>query len=316
MSIKPKTKYLFIHKNIIIMNATHDVRRLQLVILRVGVAIAILCKIMVEFNDLEFLFTTRGIVPEVLINGLRSPFTLSLPAMVEFFHITNEPAFLKGLFLIYFCAAQLLFLGLFTRWSAAICFIIHLLLFNGYNLVTFGFDGFLFSLLFYNLIFPVGKVLSLDAYFFKFARKPINEQYLNLCIRLLQFHLCVVYLTAGIAKLKGHEWIAGTAVWSAINQPQFFTPFTGWIKSLASIPFIFLIWCWSTLIAEIGFPFFIWIKHYRIGQFALLSILLMHVFIGLAMGLQLFAWIMIVFDLAAFAGILPPAFSSKAIPQK
>ena len=55
---------------------------------------------------------------------------------------------------------------------------------------------------------------------------------------------------------------------------------------------------WICLI-EVGYPFFIWIKKTRL--FWLVCILAMHAAIGLAMGMYLFALVMIVLNLAAFS---------------
>jgi hypothetical protein len=55
---------------------------------------------------------------------------------------------------------------------------------------------------------------------------------------------------------------------------------------------------------ETGYPVFIWLKQTR--RFWLAGILLMHLLIGLTMGLYLFALIMIVLNLAAFGSDLFP----------
>ena len=56
---------------------------------------------------------------------------------------------------------------------------------------------------------------------------------------------------------------------------------------------------------EIGYPFLIW--HRRLRRPWLIAILLMHAGVGIAMGMYLFASVMIVLNLAAFGpGILWP----------
>src|SRR6266540_1476443 len=54
----------------------------------------------------------------------------------------------------------------------------------------------------------------------------------------------------------------------------------------------------SICLIELGYPFFIWLRKTRL--FWLICILAMHVAIGLAMGMYLFALVMIVLNLAAF----------------
>jgi hypothetical protein len=56
-------------------------------------------------------------------------------------------------------------------------------------------------------------------------------------------------------------------------------------------------------LSEIGYPFLIW--HRRLRRPWLIAILLMHAGVGIAMGMYLFASVMIVLNLAAFGpGIL------------
>lgn len=134
--------------------------------------------------------------------------------------------------------------------------------------------------------------------------QTIAPDRLNLYLRVLQLHLCVVYFTAGFSKLGGQEWMNGTAIWQAINQPQFYTGLTPFVKSLASYPWGSATLTWGTLAIELFFPLLIWIRWGKMQAIFLIGVILMHVFIGAVMGLQLFAWVMIVFDLSAFGGLL------------
>lgn len=276
---------------------------IQLAVLRIGVAITILAKIWVEFDQLEMLFSQHGIIQDVLTKPLDISYVISLPKVIDFFGIQNEHLFLSSLYAVFGIGACFLLFGFQTKISAFICLLIHLMVFNGYNLLAFGFDGFLFTLLFYTLIFPVEKVFSLDRLMGR-TDPFIAPDQLNFYLRILQIHLCIVYFTAGFSKLGGQEWMNGTAIWKAINQPQFYTGLTPFIKSLASYPWVSAALTGGTLAIELFFPLLIWIRWRKMQAILLLGILLMHVFIGAVMGLQMFAWIMIVFDLSAFGGIL------------
>ena len=55
----------------------------------------------------------------------------------------------------------------------------------------------------------------------------------------------------------------------------------------------------SVWVLEIGYPIFIWLRKTRLIWF--LAIIVMHVAIGLTMGLYLFAFVMIVLNFAALA---------------
>lgn len=284
----------------------------QLAVLRIGVAIAILTKVFVEFSELDLMYSRNGIVQDVLSRPLEVSYVLSLHGLSDFLHIQDQHVFLNSIYIVLAVAALLLLVGFQTKLNVFICLLIHIMVFNSYNLIAFGFDGFLFSLLFYCLIFPTHKVYTIDQLMDK-KHRPLDAAQLSLFLGVVQVHLCIVYFTAGYSKLGGQEWMNGTAIWKAINQPQFYTAFTPLIKSLACYPVISYALTWGTLLAETAFPFLIWIKWAKVRAVILISIVMMHIFIAVVMGLQLFAWIMIVFDLSAFAGILFKAETVKKV---
>ena len=43
----------------------------------------------------------------------------------------------------------------------------------------------------------------------------------NLAIRLIQIHMCVIYLFAGTGKLMGEAWWDGTAMWMALANLEY-----------------------------------------------------------------------------------------------
>lgn len=271
---------------------------IEFAILRMGIALTILVKVMAEFSHLDLLYSGRGIVQRFLSDPLEINFVLSLPKLVKWLHIEDERVFLSVLYLVFGFSAVLLLVGYKTKWNVLICLFIHMFIFNGYNLLAFGFDGFLFTLLFYAWIFPVHKVFSVDHYLNSY--EAIKEEEGNFYLKILRIHLCIVYFTAGISKVAGQEWIDGTAIWSAVNQPQFYTSFTPIMMPIIAHPYICCLLTWSVLCIEVFFPILIWIKFAKIRSIVLTSIILMHLFIGCVMGLGLFAWVMIVFDMAAF----------------
>jgi Vitamin K-dependent gamma-carboxylase len=280
-------------------------QKYQFAILRIGIALTILAKVVSERNYLDLLYSSDGLLQRVVSNTTHLSYTLSLQSMLDAFHIQNEHALLVLLYSTYAVAAICLLVGFLTRVSAIICFAIHMIMFNGYDLLAFGFDSFLLTLLFYTVIFPVGECLSVDRLLFKSMRQVSDGQAM-FYLRILQVHLCIVYFVAGVSKLRGHEWIDGGAIWSAINQPQFFTPYTPMVKSVVSQPGISALLSYSTLLLEIGFPLGIFLKKFQLNRVFLMGILGMHAFIGIVMGLQLFAFVMIVFDLSAFGYIIVP----------
>lgn len=270
-------------------------------LLRIGVAIALIAKIIAEFNYAYFIYGSQGVVQGVINEKIFTPFTLTLHHVYQVFSgVIEESSFITIFLVIYLVIAALLLVGWQTRVVAILCWLFHVCLFNNSPMVSYGVDSFLLCLLFYCVIFPTHLTYSLD-----YLRKPCQYDVTSLRNYQLffQIHLCIVYVIAGIAKLQGVTWLNGEAVWYAINQPQFYSYFApSLIDISAKYPVIIYMLTWGTLFAEIGYGLFIWIKKVRVFFFA--SIILMHVFIGFVMNLQLFALTMILFNIAAFGTLI------------
>jgi hypothetical protein len=101
--------------------------------------------------------------------------------------------------------------------------------------------------------------------------------------------------TAKSTKALGAGWWNGTNLWRALTGPPFdIIP----ADLLVRFKHVFPILGIAVFLLEIGYPFFIWHRHLRRPW--LFAILAMHLAIGLAMGMYLFASVMIVLNLAAF----------------
>jgi hypothetical protein len=170
--------------------------------------------------------------------------------------------------------------------------------------------------LFYLMMSPCGAVWSVDALIARYRRAktalaegrvPVETPVAPMIsagfvIRLLQVHYCLMYLSAGLAKLKGNSWWNGTAPWLTMNNPEFSPVHISWFRDFLT----FL--CqhrtlWElymnagvifTLVVEIGFPFLVW---GRLRPIFVAGAILLHLGIALNMGL-------IVFSLFMFALLL------------
>ena len=202
---------------------------------------------------------------------------------------------------VWYClltAGCFLFLGLFTRPAAIATWFLHLTAVKSADLLSYGMDNLTTIGLFYLMLSPLPDHLSLDWQWRKSRLK--HRDLLGFWRRVLQTHVCLIYFFSGIAKCLGLGWWNGTNLWRALTRPPFdlisadilvrfkhFLPITG-----------VAVW-----VLEIGYPFFIW--HRRLRRPWIIAILLMHVGVGVTMGMYLFASIMIVLNLAAFGpGIL------------
>jgi hypothetical protein len=187
----------------------------------------------------------------------------------------------------------LLLLGLFCRQAAIIGWFLHLCAAESGGLFAYGADNFMTTGLFYLMLSPLPDRYSLDYWMLKIELK--GPQLLGFWRRVLQVHMCFVYFIGGLAKCLGSGWWNGSNLWRSLTRPPFnlISPDI-LVRFKYALPILGI----SICLIELGYPFFIWIKKTRL--FWLVCILAIHAAIGLAMGLYLFALVMIVLNLAAF----------------
>jgi hypothetical protein len=119
----------------------------------------------------------------------------------------------------------------------------------------------------------------------------------NLCLRLIQIHLCVIYLIAGLAKLQGPSWWDGTAVGMLLGNSEFRPIDLTW---LARYPYLINLATHGTIAFELAYPVLIWNRWWRP---VLLSIAIaLHAAIAVVMGLSEFALTMALGNMAFLSG--------------
>src|SRR5262249_12827385 len=135
--------------------------------------------------------------------------------------------------------------------------------------------------LFYCALFPAGHALSVDRWLGRVSGEPSADARLGL--RLLQLHLCVVYLASGVEKATGQQWWNGEAVWRAVMRPDFAVFDMAW---LADWPWVARLACWGTLAIEIGYAVLVWPRWTRRAM--ALATVGLHLGIGIFLGLWSF----------------------------
>jgi hypothetical protein len=233
-------------------------------------------------SDLLALHGSQGIIPWELTNLLRDPWVPGLPTLAKAFLPLGISAHTAIIFLLSVYAGSLLSLalGFHTRLSAFLAWGLHLSLVTSGFASFYGVDQIANTFLFYLLLFPSGR-----AWTFESRREetiPVG------CLRVMQLHLCVIYLAAGLEKAAGRQWWTGEAIWQAVTQPVFSTFDLSW---LARYSFIAMLAGWGTLAVEIGYVFLIWPRRTR-KAWGIATIGL-HLSMGLFMGLVFFASVMI-----------------------
>ncbi|RIK86663.1 MAG: HTTM domain-containing protein [Planctomycetota bacterium] len=194
-------------------------------------------------------------------------------------------------------AFAMLFMGLFSRTSAVVAY---LLAVSYAHRVTpgayFGLDKANCMIALYLVLGPCGARYSLD----RLWRLRRGDQApappsvsANIAVRLLQLHLCVVYLFSGLAKLEGVTWKLGTAMWWAAANYEYqsldLTWLAGWPMLVALITHLTLFW-------ELFYCCLVWNRFTR--PIVLWTAVVVHGGIALFMGMITFGLAMIIANLS------------------
>ncbi len=274
-----------------------------LTILRVGLGLQFAIYALTVRTSWSVLFgqSGNGLVSRELSELLSSAQSPLLPKL-EWLLSAMERIGLHGssaLSLIWFAllaTACSLMAGFLCRPSAFVAWFIHLCAVNSCGLLSYGVDNFMTIGMFYLILAPSPDRFSLDRK--RFGRVPRFPEVTGFFRRVLQVHLCFIYFSGGLAKALGSGWWDGSNLWRSLTQPPF-----------NILPLHFLI-LWKDLLPvfgvcilllEITYPILIWWKRTR--TVCLLSMCVLHVGIGVGLGMPLFALIMIVLNLAAFASL-------------
>jgi hypothetical protein len=268
--------------------------------LRIGLGLQVAVYAMFLRSDWHYLFasTGKGLVSRQLgeaVTSFDSPFIPKLGWLVALggYADLDEDAVLSIAWACLLCMGVLLLFGLFSRPAAIIAWFLHLCAAESGGLFTYGADNFMTTGLFYLMLSPLPDRYSLDDRLLKV--KPKDPQLLGFWRRVLQVHMCFVYFVGGLAKCMGSGWWNGSNLWRSLTRPPFnlISPDV-LVRFKYALPILGI----SICLIELGYPFFIWMRKTRL--FWLVCILAMHAAIGLAMGMYLFALVMIVLNLAAF----------------
>src|SRR5688572_20046138 len=136
----------------------------------------------------------------------------------SYLYYVESPALLWILHIAALVVLAMLTLGLYTRVTSILAFIITLSYCHRLEGSLFGLDQINALIATYLLLGQCGAVYSLDRWLAirRGRASPIQPAVsTNIAIRLIQIHMCVIYLFGGIGKARGAAWWDGTAMWLA-----------------------------------------------------------------------------------------------------
>ncbi len=197
---------------------------------------------------------------------------------------------------VFFC----LMIGLFSRTTAVLAFLLAVSYAHRISPgAFFGLDKINCMMALYLMIGPCGARYSLDR-ILRIRRGDTRDApastTANLAIRLIQLHMCIIYLFSGLAKLLGENWQAGTAVWWAVANYEYQSLDATW---LADWPMLVGLATHATVFWELFYCALMWNRFTR--PLSLWMAVIIHGGIALFMGMITFGLAMLFANLSFVA---------------
>ncbi|WP_337175296.1 DCC1-like thiol-disulfide oxidoreductase family protein [Paludisphaera sp.] len=211
--------------------------------------------------------------------------------------------------------------GLFSRTTSVMAWIIIVSTVRRIPIALFGFDQILSTLALYVAVSgAAGQAVSLDRFLTRWREARRNAAMVrpkgarvvspttpgrpeptvsaNIGLRLIQLHLAFIYGMAGLAKLQGPSWWTGMALWGTMTAGEFAAFNFTW---LAAWPMILNALTHGSLALEIAYPVLVWSRATRPLMIA--GAVLLHLGIAVVSpGLTEFGLAMIAANLAFASG--------------
>jgi hypothetical protein len=213
-------------------------------------------------------------------------------------------------------------LGFMTRTSLIAAWLLTLLTAHRLTGFLFGLDQVVLMLSSYLCLSQAGSLLSMDRFVSTKFPKPTSQSWYRIlsgfsavrpaddrtggleyasiaswnntvATRLMQIHLCVIYLFGGLGKLRGEMWWDGSAMWFSASAYEYQSLDLTWI---GNYPVIAALLTHITIFWEVTYIAIVWPRWTR--PIALFLAVLVHGGIALFLGMMTFGWIMIVANLA------------------
>ncbi len=270
--------------------------------LRIGLALILLGQAYLVRSEILELFSSSGYVQGALSQSFQVPGTPTVLMFASWLsHLSvSEDLAIYMLGCAYVLSLLFVALGLFTRTSLVMAWFLHWTFMNSNDTTNYGADLFAQVFLFYLMLSPAGSAWSFDVHLGRIDSKPTSAA--RLCLRLMQFHLCIMYLASGIEKASGIQWWNGELLWRALNTPIYKQYDMSW---MIDYPYLTQLGGWATLFFELGYIVFIWPRSTR--RWWIMAMVGLHLGIAVFMGLGVFGVLM--------AMLTPALFAVSAEPQ-
>lgn len=254
-------------------------------IMRIGLGLILFFNWLMLIWDLPLLYGTQGIMSFETSRLYGNQLRFSL---FDYMAPTDDSVIILAL--INFIAILAMTVGYKTRMATFIAFLTLVSFHHRNGMVLNSADSVLRIFLFLSIFTPSGDAFSIDRWLKKRGGKASDKPVLKSpwALRLIQIQFCVIYVTTVLFKIRGDQWVDGTAVYVATRLDEFYRfP----VPMLNNMFFIKLA-TWGTLIVELALGTLVWFKDLR--YWVLISGVIFHLGIEYVMSIPVFEWAMIV----------------------
>ena len=243
--------------------------------------------------NLEEFFGPRGwLAPEAVATFQGQSYAWS------YFWLIESPGLLWTVHMAALAVFLMFALGCYSRVTSVLSYLAAVAYVNRVPGALFGLDQINVMLAMYVMLGPSGARYSLDRWWQLRRAGKANAAVepsvtANISLRLIQLHMCVIYLFAGLSKLMGPTWWEGTAMWGAIANLEYQSHDVLW---LVRWPVLVNLMTHVTVAWEISYAALVWPRLTR--PLVLLLAIPLHLGIAIYLGMVTFGIIMLVGNLA------------------
>jgi hypothetical protein len=274
----------------------HERRLVGASLLRIGLAAVLLYQLLGHWTQREFLWGPRGVYPIALFRR-----ELASALGPSFFAVESELLF-HAVYAAAVLVAVLYLVGWQTRVLGIWVYAVVWSLVKRNPMLATGGDTLLLVMLPFVLLMNTAAYFSADSRCRAPGRelpppaRPFATLVHNVALCCVLVQLSLFYGFAGVYKLFGDTWRDGTAVYYALRLPEFMPPAVG-ARSYLDATVVHIL-TYATLAFELSFPVLMWSRRTR--SIVAVQAVVFHAFIGLAMGLAVFAAQALIFQLVLF----------------
>ena len=215
----------------------------QMILFRVGFASLMLFFEITRIPDLNLFYSESGLVPLSVFHEF-----MEVPYKFTLLSIVGSQAGLWACHILELFSLLTLAFGFFPRLSAALVLATHVSFMHRNMGINYGVDNISTFLMFY-LCFADYR-----------SRPPrdLRSMLGSAAMRLIQIQISIVYVYAGLDKIRGASWWSGDALWYALGNTQRCPWDFGF---LAHFPVVIAFMTYSTLVFETYFPLLVVSRH-------------------------------------------------------